>query len=155
MAGALGDNLLDGAFVAPIDPGDADTAVLTDTYDVPLEMSANCVVVLGKRAGALRPAGCVVLADTHVDVNNVVRRHIDARKASFAPQEWVVEQTQMEYGGITPVGLPDGWPILVDSRVARAAWVVVGSGTRSSKLAIPGPALGELPGAVVLDGVGT
>jgi hypothetical protein len=32
--------------------------------------------------------------------------------------------------------------------------VIVGSGVRRSKLTLPGEALGRLPGAVVLDGLG-
>jgi prolyl-tRNA editing enzyme YbaK/EbsC (Cys-tRNA(Pro) deacylase) len=75
------------------------------------------------------------------------------RKASFAPMADAVEQTGMEYGGITPVGLPDGWPVLVDAAVAAAPAVVIGSGLRRSKLILPGAALGRLPGARVLDGL--
>ncbi|MGH3423335.1 MAG: YbaK/EbsC family protein [Nocardioidaceae bacterium] len=151
---ALGDSLGDRAYVTEIDPDDADTAAFGRRYDVPPEVSANCVIVLGKRSGELRPAGCVVLASTRVDVNNVVRRHLGARRASFAPQEYATEHTGMEYGGITPVGLPEDWPLLVDSRVAAAEWVVVGSGLRRSKLVLPGHALAELPGAVVLESLG-
>ena len=47
-------------------------------------------------------------------------------------------ETGMEYGGITPVGLPDGWPILVDEAVAALDWIVIGSGIRGSKIALPG-----------------
>ncbi len=101
-------------------------------------MSANCVIVLGKRGGEIRPAACVVLASTRADVNGLVRRTIDARKCSFAPQDWAVAETGMEYGGITPVGVPEGWPILVDRAVTEQPWVLLGSGLRRSKLALPG-----------------
>jgi prolyl-tRNA editing enzyme YbaK/EbsC (Cys-tRNA(Pro) deacylase) len=111
------------------------------------------VVVTGKRGGEPRYAACVVLATTRADVNNVVRRHLDVRKASFAPTEDAVARTGMEYGGITPIGLPADWPILVDSRVTEAGYVVIGSGVRHSKLALPGAALATLPGAVVLAGL--
>jgi hypothetical protein len=60
----------------------------------------------------------------------------------------------MAYGGITPLGLPPSWPVLVDPVVAAAGLVVVGSGTRGSKLAVPGAALAALPAAEVLDGLG-
>jgi hypothetical protein len=60
----------------------------------------------------------------------------------------------MAYGGITPVGLPAGLPILVDTAVAAADLVVVGSGTRGSKLAVAGSVLAALPGAEVLQGLG-
>jgi prolyl-tRNA editing enzyme YbaK/EbsC (Cys-tRNA(Pro) deacylase) len=137
--------------VAPIDPDLADTAAFCAAYGVPLDHSANCVVVAGKRGGETRYAACMVLATTRADVNGVVRRHLDARKASFAPMDDAVELTGMEYGGITPIGLPAGWPVLVDTAVTRAGPVVIGSGIRGSKLQLPGEALADLPGAVVLD----
>jgi prolyl-tRNA editing enzyme YbaK/EbsC (Cys-tRNA(Pro) deacylase) len=140
--------------VAEIDPALADTAALCEHYEVPLHASANCVVVTGKRAGVQRWAGCVVLATTRADVNGVVRRWLDVRKASFAAQDEVVEQTLMEYGGITPLGLPAGWSVLLDPVVAAADQVVVGSGLRRSKLLLPGEVLAALPGAEVVDGLG-
>lgn len=139
--------------VAPIDPDLADTAAFCEAYDVALEQSANCVVVAGKRGDDVRYTACVVLATTRADVNGVVRRHLDARKASFAAMDDAVEKTGMEYGGITPVGLPADWPVLVDPAVVAAGPVVIGSGIRGSKLVLPGRALAELPAAVVLEGL--
>ncbi|WP_116449747.1 YbaK/EbsC family protein [Blastococcus litoris] len=147
--------LLGGAaWVAEIDDELADTAAFSDAYGVPLEASANCVVVAARRAGQTTLAACVVLATTRADVNGVVRRHLDARKASFAPQDVAVAESGMAFGGITPVGLPEGWPVLVDPAVAAADVVVIGSGIRGSKLAVPGAALAGLPSAHVLDGLG-
>lgn len=140
--------------VAEIDPALADTAAFSDYYEVPLHASANCVVVTGKRAGVQRWAGCVVLATARVDVNGVVRRWLDVRKASFAAQGEAVEQTLMEYGGITPLGLPTGWPVLLDPAVVLADQVVVGSGVRRSKLLLPGRVLAALPGAEIVEGLG-
>jgi prolyl-tRNA editing enzyme YbaK/EbsC (Cys-tRNA(Pro) deacylase) len=140
--------------VAEIDPDLADTAALCAAYGLPLSTSANCVVVTGRRGGEERHAACVVLATTRADVNGLVRRHLDARKASFAPQDVAVAESGMAYGGITPVGLPSDWPVLVDAAVASADWVVIGSGTRGSKLALPGSVLAALPAAVVLEGLG-
>ena len=142
------------AHTVAIDPDLADTASLAAEHDIPPEVSANCVVVLGKRGGEQRPAACVVLAHTRADVNGLVRRTLDVRKISFAPQDWAVTETAMEYGGITPVGLPEGWPVLVDSRVIEQPWVLLGSGLRRSKLALPGASLAELPNAMVLEGLG-
>ncbi len=65
-----------------------------------------------------------------------------------------VETTGMEYGGITPLGLPIGWPILIDQAVAQTNTVVIGSGLRRSKLWIPGQAIAALAGAKVLNGLG-
>ncbi|MEU5721010.1 MULTISPECIES: YbaK/EbsC family protein [unclassified Micromonospora] len=142
---------VDDVLVAPIDAELADTAAFCAAYEVGLEESANCVVVAGKRGGETRYAACVVLATTRADVNGVVRRMLDVRKASFAPMADAVELTGMEYGGITPIGLPEEWPILVDSRVVAMPHVIIGSGVRHSKIALPGPALGVLPGATVVE----
>ncbi len=145
----------DEAFqVAEIDPDLADTAAFCERYGVPLEASANCVIVAGRRGAAVRFAACVVLATTRADVNGLVRRHLDARKASFAPLDQAVSQTGMEYGGITPFGLPGDWPVLVDAAVVEQPYVVVGSGVRRSKLVVPGPALAALAQAEVLSSLG-
>jgi prolyl-tRNA editing enzyme YbaK/EbsC (Cys-tRNA(Pro) deacylase) len=139
--------------VAPIDPNLADTAAFCAAYDVPAEDSANCVVVAGKRAGQTALAACVILATTRANVNSVIRRHLGARKATLAPQEEVVQASGMEYGGITPLGLPREWPILVDSAAAAREQVVIGSGLRRSKIVLPGRALGAIPGAEIIDGL--
>jgi prolyl-tRNA editing enzyme YbaK/EbsC (Cys-tRNA(Pro) deacylase) len=139
--------------VAAIDPGLADTAAFVEAYGVPLDRSANCVVVGGRRDGVERIAACVVLATTRADVNGVVRRALDVRKASFLPMDRAVELTSMEYGGITPIGLPADWLLLVDEAVTRAGDIVVGSGLRRSKLQLPGAELARLPGASVVAGL--
>jgi prolyl-tRNA editing enzyme YbaK/EbsC (Cys-tRNA(Pro) deacylase) len=136
--------------VAEIDPALADTAAFCERYGVAMDESANCVIVAAKRGGEVRYAAVMVLATMRADVNGVVRRHLDARKTSFAAQETAVELTGMEYGGITPIGLPEDWPVLVDSEVARRPQVVIGSGVRHSKLALPGAALAGLKTAEVL-----
>jgi prolyl-tRNA editing enzyme YbaK/EbsC (Cys-tRNA(Pro) deacylase) len=140
--------------VAEIDPGLADTAQFCAAYSSPLDRSANCVVVAGRRGEDTRYAACLVLATTRADVNGLVRKRLNARKASFAPMDDAVELTGMEFGGITAVGLPEGWPLLVDSAVAAAPAVVIGSGIRGSKLALPGELAARLPGAEVVDGLG-
>jgi prolyl-tRNA editing enzyme YbaK/EbsC (Cys-tRNA(Pro) deacylase) len=142
------------AGVAPIDPALADTAEFCAAYGSPPAASANCVVVAGKRAGEERFAACLVLATTRADVNGVVRKRLDVRKASFAPMVTAVELTGMEYGGITPLGLPPTWPILLDPAVAEAPELVIGSGVRGSKLLVPGAVLASLPGAEVVPDLG-
>ena len=141
-------------FVAEIDPALADTAAFCERYGVELAESANCVVVSGRRGDVTKLAACVVLATTRADVNGVVRRHLDVRKASFAPTDVAVSASGMEYGGITPVGLPSDWPILVDAAVRDTDAVVVGSGVRHSKLVLPGALLAGLPTAEVLSALG-
>jgi prolyl-tRNA editing enzyme YbaK/EbsC (Cys-tRNA(Pro) deacylase) len=140
--------------VAAIDPALADTAEFCARYGVPPEESVNCVVVAGRRGGETSYAACMVAATTRADVNGLVRRHLGARKASFGPVDAVTALTGMEYGGITPIGLPPEWPVLVDAPVVKLGSVVIGSGIRGSKLSLPGRLLAELPGAEVLPGLG-
>ena len=149
---ALGE-AADEIGVAEIDPAAADTAAFCERYGVSVAESANCVVISGKREGQTKFAACVILATTRADVNNVARRELDVRKASFASMDTAVAESGMEYGGITPLGLPASWPVLVDAAVAETPQVVIGSGVRRSKLVLPGKLLASLPGARVIDGL--
>jgi len=139
--------------VVEIDPAIADTAALSEAYSLPLETGANCILVAGRRDGVERIAACMVRADTRLDVNNVVKRLLDVRKASFLPMDRATAESSMEYGGITPVGLPPSWRLLVDARVVDIDVTVIGSGVRRSKLLLPGRLLAELPGAEVVEGL--
>jgi prolyl-tRNA editing enzyme YbaK/EbsC (Cys-tRNA(Pro) deacylase) len=69
---------------------------------------------------------------------------------SFADQPTAEALTGMTQGGITPVGLPDDWPILIDEAVVAAGPVVIGGGIRGSKLLVDGAELAALPNARVL-----
>jgi prolyl-tRNA editing enzyme YbaK/EbsC (Cys-tRNA(Pro) deacylase) len=151
--GALDEAGASAVGVAEIDPAAADTAEFCERYGVSLAESANCVVITGRRDGETRYAACVILATTRADVNNVARRELDVRKASFAAMDAAVAETGMEYGGITPLGLPAGWPVLVDALVADTPAVVLGSGVRRSKLVLPGKLVAGLPGAKVIEGL--
>ncbi|HYF72934.1 MAG TPA: YbaK/EbsC family protein [Nocardioides sp.] len=142
-----------GVGVAEIDPALADTAALAEAYALPMSTGANCVVVAGRRDGTERVAACLVRADTRADVNNLVKRTLDVRKASFLAMDRAVEESGMEYGGITPLGLPPGWRLLVDPRVLAIDVVVIGSGVRRSKLLLPGALAAELPRAEVVEGL--
>ena len=148
-AGLLGE-----VGVVEIDPDLSDTASTQKEFGLEPGTLANCVVVGGKREGAERLAACVVLASTRADVNGAVKRFLDVRKASFLPMERAVALTGMEYGGITPIGLPPEWPVLVDRQVAEAGVVLIGSGVRRSKILLPGALLSRLPNVEVMSGLG-
>ncbi|MDR1448917.1 MAG: hypothetical protein LBI84_01710 [Propionibacteriaceae bacterium] len=141
------------ALVFSIDPADADTATLAAKLALPLEASANAVLVSGRRSGQERQACCLTLAHRRVDVNGEVRRRLDVRKASFMPAATATTLSKMAYGGITPIGLPADWPIWLDSQVTATDWVCVGAGNRSAKLIVPGPALLRLPQAIMVEGL--
>jgi len=140
--------------VAEIDPDLADTAAFNAAYARPADAGANCVVVSGRRDGEERVAACVVRSDLRADVNRLVKRLLDVRKASFLPMERATEESGMEYGGITPVGLPKQWRLLVDASVLAQPDIVIGSGLRRSKLLLPGRLLAEVPGAEVIEQLG-
>src|SRR2546421_4780809 len=128
--------------VAESDPELADTAAFCEAYQVGPDVSANCVVVAGKREGQMRYAACLVLATTRADVNGVVRRQLDVRKASFAPMDTAVAETGMQYGGITPNGVPAGGPVLGGAAGAVTPEGIIGSGGRAGKPVPPVQALG-------------
>jgi prolyl-tRNA editing enzyme YbaK/EbsC (Cys-tRNA(Pro) deacylase) len=155
---AVVPEVADAVLVAEIDPELADTAAMTEAYGLPLTVSANCVLVSGKRAGDERIAAAVVRATTRADVNSAVKKLLDVRKASFLPVDRAVEESGMEYGGITPLGLPTGYRVLLDAGVATAdpeagGTVIIGSGLRRSKLALPGALLAAAPGVEVVEGL--
>ena len=138
--------------VMACDPALADTAAFVEAYGVPPERSANTILVASKGAEP-RYVACILLATTSLDVNNVVRREMEVRKASFAGADPVRELTGMEIGGVTPFGLPDDLPILVDARVLEPDWVILGGGNRSSKLRVAPSVLTDLPSAKVIEGL--
>ena len=138
-------------YVTAIDPDLADTVAFCEQYKIGLDVSANCVIVEAKRGDRTWYAACMILATDKVDVNGVVRRYLDARKASFAAMHDATSLTGMEYGGITPLGLQGEWPILVDMRVAGADKLIIGSGLRQSKLLVAGSLLAGLSNATTLD----
>lgn len=121
--------------VVRIDPRYADTAEFCERYDYPLEDSANCIVVASKDDPPV-VAACLNLAPTKLDVNKAVRKHLEVRKLSFAPPDLTREVTGMELGGVTPFGLPDEVPLLVDAAVVERGRVIVGGGSRALKIVV-------------------
>ena len=138
--------------VMECDPALADTAAFVEAYGIPLDRSANTILVASKGAEPTYVA-CVLLATTSLDVNTVVRREMGVRKASFARAEPTIEVSGMEIGGVTPFGLPPELPVLVDARVMLPDWVILGGGNRSSKLRVAPETLRALSSLRVVDGL--
>lgn len=153
LAALTDAGLLDEVGVVEIDPAVSDTAATQERYGLSTDTLANCVVVAGKREGVEKIAACVILATTRADVNRTVKQRLDVRSASFLAMERAVENTGMEYGGITPIGLPAEWRVFVDCRVAETSVIVIGSGVRQSKLLLPGALLARFPRVEVVDGL--
>jgi prolyl-tRNA editing enzyme YbaK/EbsC (Cys-tRNA(Pro) deacylase) len=138
--------------IFPCDPALADTANFCAAYGFKPEESANTIVVVGKSDPPVY-AACVVLATTRLDVNRVVKQRLGTRKASFAPAEETRSITGMEIGGVTVFGLPDGLPVWIDARVMDCERIVLGGGSRSTKVIAPPRILLQLPGAEVVEGL--
>jgi prolyl-tRNA editing enzyme YbaK/EbsC (Cys-tRNA(Pro) deacylase) len=138
--------------VMPCDPALADTAAFVEAYGIPLDRSANTILVASKGAEPTY-AACVLLATTSLDVNAVVRREMGVRKASFAKADPTRELTGMEIGGVTPFGLSDDLSVLVDARVMGPEWVILGGGNRTSKLRVAPAVLRSLPSVRIVEGL--
>jgi prolyl-tRNA editing enzyme YbaK/EbsC (Cys-tRNA(Pro) deacylase) len=136
----------------PIDPAFADTAVFCERYGVPLDRSANTIVVASKKEPK-QYCACVVLATTRLDVNHAVKKLMGVSRVSFATAEETASLTGMRVGGVTVFALPEGLPLYVDERVMAPDWIIVGGGGRSTKLKIAPDALRRLPGMSVVPGL--
>jgi prolyl-tRNA editing enzyme YbaK/EbsC (Cys-tRNA(Pro) deacylase) len=134
----------------PCEPELADTAQFCEAYGVPLEKSANAILVASRKPEG-QNAVCVVLAHTRLDVNGTVRRRLGVRKVSFAPAELTKQLTGQEIGGVTIFGLPEGLPVWLDSRVMECDWIIVGAGSRTAKIKLDPSQLSGVEGFQVVD----
>ena len=135
-----------------IDPDFADTAAFCEKYGVALDHSGNTIIVASKKEPK-RYCACLVLATTRLDVNHVVRRLLEVPRVSFATAEETRELTGMMIGGVTLLALPADLPIYVDERVMGLEYVILGGGSRSSKIKMAPEALRKLPGLTVVPGL--
>jgi prolyl-tRNA editing enzyme YbaK/EbsC (Cys-tRNA(Pro) deacylase) len=144
---------IDQVQVAEIDTDYAGGSEICEHYGVPIEEAGNCLIIEGRRGEQVKLAACLTPPGTRTDLNGVARKHLGARRVSLMDRDAAISQTNMEYGSITPVGLPVGWEVLIDPLLATAPRVVIGSGRLRSKLRLPGPVLLELTGGEALDGL--
>jgi prolyl-tRNA editing enzyme YbaK/EbsC (Cys-tRNA(Pro) deacylase) len=136
--------------IVPCDPALADTAAFCEAYGYSADDSANTIIVVGK-GETPRPVACVVLASTRLDVNGLVRKRLEVRKASFASADETMELTGMEIGGVTAFALPSGLPIWVDAAVMGRERIILGGGSRSIKILTPPSTLTKLDDVTVID----
>ncbi|HSS66064.1 MAG TPA: YbaK/EbsC family protein, partial [Gammaproteobacteria bacterium] len=138
--------------ILPCDPALADTADFCAHYGIPAQNSANTILVKAKTGGE-RFVACVLLADSRLDVNRVVRKRLGARRVSFASAEETRRMTGMILGGVTPVALPEGLQVWVDARVMQAEYVILGAGVRAAKIKVGPELFRTLPEVEVVDGL--
>jgi prolyl-tRNA editing enzyme YbaK/EbsC (Cys-tRNA(Pro) deacylase) len=135
-----------------IDPAFADTAAFCERYGVPLDHSANTIVVASKKEPRQYGA-CVVKATTRLDVNHAVRRLLAASRVSFASAEETKALTGMLIGGVTVFALPPEVPIYVDDTLMSLPWLILGGGSRSLKVKTSPEVFRRLPGATIIPGL--
>jgi prolyl-tRNA editing enzyme YbaK/EbsC (Cys-tRNA(Pro) deacylase) len=119
--------------IMTIDPDFADTARFCERYGIPLDHSANTIIVASKKEPK-QYCACVVKATTRLDVNHAVRKLMNVSRVSFATAEETMALTGMMVGGVTIFALPAGLPIYVDERLMTLDWVILGGGSRSTKI---------------------
>lgn len=138
--------------VVPCDPELADTAQFCEAYGYSMDDSANAIVVVGKSDPPVF-AMCLVLADSRLDVNKVVRKRLGVRKCSFASAEQTIELTGMQIGGVTPFGTKRPLDLWIDARVMQRDSLIIGGGSRDRKLLVPPATLAAHPHAEVVEGL--
>ncbi len=138
--------------IVPCDPNLADTAQFCEAYGYAMDESANAIVVVGKSEPPSYVM-CLVLADTRLDVNKVVRKRLGVRKCSFASAEQTKQLTGMEIGGVTPFGSTTPLDLWIDARVMNRDRLIIGGGSRERKLLVPPATLAGHPGAEVVAGL--
>jgi len=138
--------------VLPCDPELADTAAFCAHYGIDPAESGNTILVATKKEPKTY-AACLVLATTRLDVNHAVRRLLGGQKLSFASGEETRALTGMMMGGVTVFGLPPEIPVFIDSAVLEARSVVVGGGSRSSKIRIAPEVLRAIPNVAIVEGL--
>jgi prolyl-tRNA editing enzyme YbaK/EbsC (Cys-tRNA(Pro) deacylase) len=139
--------------VAEIDPQYMNGLALFKQYGGSPEDGANCVIVRGKRGTEIIMAAVVIPVGYRADLNGIVSEKLNARKVSMAPLEEVLAQTGMEYGSITPIGLPESYKIFIDSRLMEKKNIIVGGGKQISKLLVPTAFFKTLPNVDVIEGL--
>lgn len=151
LANWSGGTPVEEILVSEINPDFMMGEVFSREYGIPSTERANCLIVEGTRGSKKTYAACLVPVNSRINFKDVVRKQLDARVISLAPLDYVLKETQMEYGSITAIGLPSEWPVLIDSRLATLPRVIIGGGLVKSKLSLPGKALTEIPNAIVIE----
>ncbi len=136
--------------VLACDPAFADTAEFCARYGIDPQDSANAILVASRREPKLYVL-CLVLATTRLDVNHAVADLMAVKKLSFASAEETARLTSMVLGGVTPFAVPEGLPIYVDARVLGRPTVIVGGGSRSSKIRVDPEIFRRLPSCRVVE----
>ena len=138
--------------IIEIDPAYADTADFCAHYGYSLDVCGNTIIVGSKREPRQYSA-CVVRGSDRLDVNKAVRKLMGVSRLSFASAQETQALTGMALGGVTVFALPKGLPVYVDEKLMALDYVVLGSGSRSSKVKVSPNVFRVLPGATIVRGL--
>ena len=127
-----------------INPDFADTADFCREYGYSLDICGNTILVASKR-GEKQYAACIVLGSDRLDVNKTVRSLMGVSRLSFASAEETEALTGMAVGGVTPFALPADLQVYADEKVLSVERLILGSGSRSSKILVAPEDLRKLP----------
>ena len=127
-----------------IDADFADTTAFCEQYDFQLDHCGNTIIVAAKKPPG-KYCACIVGGSERLDVNQTVKRLMGVSRLSFASAEETQNLTGMMVGGVTPFGLPAGLSIYADEKLLALDYVILGSGSRSSKFKIDPAELHKVP----------
>ncbi len=136
---------------AEIDPQFTGSKEFCEHYSIDPSDGANCIIVEVVKGNEKSLACCLVPIGYRADLNSLVRKHFNARRVSFALLEKVIQETKMEYGSITPFGLPHTWPVLIDSKIMEKEKIIVGGGKKISKLLIQTLLFKQIPNFEIIN----
>ncbi len=138
--------------IIEIDPAFADTADFCREYGYTLDVCGNTIVVASRREPR-QFAACVLLGSDRLDVNRTVKTLMGVSKVSFASPEDTVALTGMAVGGVTPLALPPDLPVYADEKLLTVDYVILGSGSRKSKITVEPQELKKLPALQFVPGL--
>ncbi len=141
----------DNILVAEINPEYMDGIKLCEQYNVDKKIGVNCLICECKRRENKSYVALLVPIGYKYNISSTVRKHTNSRMVSVAPLEYVLDETNMEYGSINPIGLPQEWKIFIDPKVMKVERIICGSGLQKSKLSLPSKYLLKLPNTELLE----
>ena len=136
--------------VGEIDPKYCGGFELVEEYNIDPDAAIKCLIIEGKRNKTKKYAALLVPIKYECDVSEV-KEVLNVKTISFAKLDYVLEQTNMELGSITPIGIPEDWYVFVDSMVFEQKYIIIGGGLKNSKLMLASELLKKLPNSFVLD----
>ncbi len=139
--------------VAEIDSAFADGNKLCEQYNIDKKLGFNCLIVECKRNDIVKYCALIVPIGYKYNMGSVVRKYTNSRVVSVAPLDYVLEKTKMEYGSITPIGLPKEWTILADPLIMEQEQIIIGGGFVNSKISLPTELFLKIPNVKIVEGI--